>query len=142
MIVALALLVMAGTQPAPRPAVSAVAERPAAAPSARVRRQIVPANLIEEISAPLQQATVCSAHMELLMEKLSARDEDPDALFLQVQGYWEERLPEPEGKDAIPDEAFARIKQSLYDAADNEPQSYLNGLQECVVTAARGGALD
>ncbi|WP_292050589.1 MULTISPECIES: hypothetical protein [unclassified Brevundimonas] len=142
MIVALALLVMAGANPASQPVVRPSAERPVTATAVRVRRPIVPANLVQEISAPLQQAAVCAAHMELLMEKLSARDEAPDASFLMVQEYWQERLPDPEAKDAISDETFTDIKQSLYDAADKDPQQYLQGLQECVVAAARGGAMD
>ena len=106
------------------------------------RPEIVPASMVRTIDPPLQQATVCAAHMELLMEKLSARAELPDANFMIVQEYWQGRLPDPEGQNAIPNDAFSGIKQSLYDAADTRPQTYLQGLQECVVSAVRGGALD
>lgn len=135
MIAALALLVAAGANPIPQPAI-----RPVAA-VVRVRRPAVPTELLQSIAPPLQQPTVCAAHMELLMEKLSARDEDPDASFLMVQEYWQERLPDPEGDDAISDEVFGLIKESLDATASNDAQTYLKGLQECVMTAVRGGAL-
>ena len=142
MIVALVLLTMAGAHPAPQPADRPAVARPAAVATVRERRPIVPPSLIETIPADLQQATVCAAHMELLLEKLSARDENPDASFLLVQEYWQSRLPDPEGEDAVSQDAFVGIKQSLYDAADSVPQRYLQGLQACVVAAARGGALE
>ncbi|MHC3126745.1 hypothetical protein OB03_05270 [Brevundimonas sp. GN22] len=135
MIAALALLVMAGANPIPQPAVKPVAAL------VRVRRQAVPTEMVQSIPVTLHQPTVCAAHMELLLEKLSARDEEPDASFLMVQEYWQERLPDPDGPGAISDDLFARIKERLDATATNDAQTYLASLQECVVAAARSGAL-
>lgn len=139
MIAALALLAMAGAYPQAQTVSAPATVRPAVV---RVRRPLLAPALLQDIDPSLQQSTVCAAHMELLMEKLSARHEEPDASFMMVQEYWQDRLPDPDSKDAVSDEAFSRIKDSLNAGAEQDAQQYLAGLQECVMAAARGGALD
>ena len=120
-----------------------VPERPAhaAPPVARVRPPIIAAGTLDAIDPPLREAVVCAAHMELLMERLSARGQDAEAPVILIEEYWQTRLPDPDGPDPVPVETFVSIKDRLDASANETPSQYLRGLQDCVISAARGGAL-
>lgn len=140
MIVAVALLAMAGASPSQQPAVRA-GMMPRVAPVVRVRRPEIPSRVMQVIKPELHEAVVCAAHMELLMEKLSARGEDAGAPVILIEEYWQALLPDPDSAEAIPSDTFVSIKDTLDASALETPSVYLQGLQECVVSAARGGAL-
>lgn len=163
MIAALTLLLMAGLnpsgqavmRPAPvsgvqpavvRPSARAVAPtapavRPVVPPVVRVPAPIISPVVLEGIAPSLREAAVCSAHMELLMEKLSARGESAEVPVILIEEYWQTLLPDPDGPEAIPVDTFVHIKETLDASATASPSHYLRGLQDCVISAARGGAL-
>ena len=140
MIAALALLLMAGATPQTQPAVTA-RPAPQVQPVARVRRPVIPARTMEAVDPALHETVICAAHMELLMEKLSARGEDADSRVILITEYWMGMLPDPDGPTPVPDDSFTSVKETLDGVAKDTPAIYLQGLQECVISAARGGAL-
>ncbi|NIJ27548.1 hypothetical protein [Brevundimonas terrae] len=164
MIAALTLLLLAGTTPsghsdvrAPMvaraqsaasnrapvtpPALTPERPAPAAPPVARVRPPTFAAGTLDTIDPPLREAVVCAAHMELLMERLSARGQDAEAPVILIEEYWQTKLPDPDGPDPVPVATFVTIKDRLDASASETPSQYLRGLQDCVISAARGGAL-
>lgn len=140
MIVAATLLLMAGAIPSQQP-LAKVNPPVRAQPVVRLRRPELPARVLQGVGLEQHEAVVCSAHMELLMEKLSARGEDAAAPVILIEEYWRNLLPDPDGEDAIPSETFVTIKETLDTSATEAAGQYLQGLQECVISAARGGAL-
>lgn len=167
MIAALTLLLLAGINPSAQPVVRtppvaraqasathrapsavppAITERSAtpatsALPVARVRPPVIAVAVLDTIEPTLREAVVCAAHMELLMERLSARGQDAEAPVILIEEYWQTRLPDPDGPDPVPVETFVAIKDTLDASANEMPSHYLRGLQDCVISAARGGAL-
>ncbi|WP_332589686.1 hypothetical protein [Brevundimonas sp.] len=117
------------------------APAPAAPPVARLRPPVIAAAVLDTIEPPLREAVVCAAHMELLMERLSARGQDAEAPVILIEEYWQTRLPDPDGPDPVSVETFVAIKDTLDASANEMPSHYLRGLQDCVISAARGGAL-
>lgn len=141
MIAALALLLLAGATPPIQPSVKA-GPAPQVQTLVRMRRPVIPPRAMEGVDPALHEAVVCAAHMELLMEKLSARGEDADSRVILITEYWMSRLPDPDGPNPVPDDSFTSIKETLDGVANETPAIYLQGLQDCVISAARGGALD
>ncbi|WP_312814269.1 hypothetical protein [Brevundimonas sp.] len=107
----------------------------------RVRPPVIAAAVLDTITPSLREAVVCAAHMELLMERLSARGQDAEAPVILIEEYWQTRLPDPDGPDPVPVETFVAIKDTLDASANEMPSHYLRGLQDCVISAARDGAL-
>jgi len=161
MIVVLASLLMAGVQTSPqapsgnegavaRPVPRAAPTAPTPAPQAtvppamRIRPQppVSRREIMGEMPANLREPALCFSHMELLIEKVSARGSEVQTPIWLIQEYWQSRLPDPDSETAVDGEIFARIKTALELSAHNEPDDYLRQLQGCVTEAAAGGALD
>lgn len=98
--------------------------------------------ILGEMPANLREPALCFSHMELLIEKVSARGSEVQTPIWLIQEYWQSRLPDPDGDAAVDGEIFSRIKIALEQSARNEPEDYLRQLQGCVTEAAAAGALD
>lgn len=116
--------------------------RQAAAPARRMHPPVIRYEVLGDLPATLREPTLCAAHMELLIEKVSAAGEDVQTPVLLIQEYWQARLPDPDGDAAISDDIFSRLKATLDASARSEPELYLRQVQGCVTEAAAAGALD
>lgn len=147
MFVALVTLMLAGTLPAQQasPSDPAPAVRQDAPTPPRVLRPALPVmryNALRPVAPNLREATICAAHMELLIERVSARGMDVNSPIWFIQEYWLEHLPDPDGAEAIPASVMVELKDLLEQKAVDDPDKYLRQLQDCVTEAAHGGALD
>ena len=147
MFVALVSLMLAGTLPAQQtstrdPAVAPVPHVNVPAPRMRHQVPVVRYNALRSVAPNLREATICAAHMELLIERVSARGMDVNSPIWFIQEYWQEQLPDPDGEGAIPATVMDEVKEVLAKKAEEDSDQYLRQLQACVTEAAHGGALD
>ena len=113
MIAVFAMMLMTGA-PVATPSVSLRAPvAQASAPRPRLHQPVRRYEVLGDIPATLREPTLCAAHMELLIEKVSAVGEDVQAPVLLIQEYWQTRLPDPDGDSAISDDIFSRLKTTL-----------------------------
>lgn len=147
MFVALVSLLLAGSIPSQQ--VRSVAQAPAPARvesrAATVLRPALPVarySILREVAPSLREATICSVHMELLIEKVSAKGEDVQSPILIIQEYWQDQLPDPDGEHPISDEVISEMKVALELKSKDEPDIYLRQLQACVIEAAQAGVLE
>lgn len=147
MFVALVSLMLAGTMPAQQASTRDPATAPSPhvtvpAPRARQHMPVIRYNALRSVAPNLREATICAAHMELLIERVSARGMDVNSPIWFIQEYWQEKLPDPDGDSAIPDDVMVEMKEALEKKAEEDSDQYLRQLQACVTEAAHGGALD
>lgn len=108
----------------------------------RVQPPIMRFDALRSIAPNQREAAVCVAHMELLVEKVTARGEDVESQIWRIQEYWQDLLPDPDGPSPVSPDALDGIKTAIEHSARANQDSYLRQLQACVTEAAAGGALD
>lgn len=89
-----------------------------------------------------REGAVCAAHMELLIERVTARGGEVEAPIWQIQEYWQSQLPDPDSEAAVPSDVFDMIKQAIASSSTDSQAGYMRQLQACVTEAAAEGALD
>lgn len=128
----------------PSPLVRAPATRTAArAPATRLPPAMPVArySVLASVEPGLREATICAGHMELLIEKVTARSMEVETPIWLIQEFWQGQLPDPDAEEAISGDVLSEVKSALNAKSSENPDLFLRQLQACVTEAARGGAL-